>query len=64
MRDLSLLKVEGGNHFDEWTFCIQRKAETLKKTPTSKDDDRSRNVIDLPKFVKTTFFNSLNYNNL
>ena len=28
MRDLSLLKVDGGNHFDEWTFCIQRKAES------------------------------------
>ena len=28
---------------------------TLKKTPTSKDDDRSRNVMDLPKFVTKLF---------
>ena len=32
----------------------ERLRVTLKKTPTSKDDDRSRNVMDLPKFVKTT----------
>ena len=35
----------------------ERLRVTLKKTPTSKDDDRSRNVMDLPKFVKN-FFNS------
>ena len=38
----------------------ERLRVTLKKTPTSKDDDRSRNVMDLPKFV-TKLFNSLNY---
>ena len=51
MRDLSLLKVEGET--TSMSGHSERLRVTLKKTPTSKDDDRSRNVMDLPKFVKT-----------